>query len=421
MIQLTQADPIVPLPVAYPEVAYILLLFGLFVLPRFLQRYRIPAAITSLLTGAIAGPGFGLFVHDPTIELLSTLGIVSLFLFAGLDVDVDELKKAGRAIREHLVVRVLALAAVAFAVVKLYGFPFRPAALISLALLTPSTGFILDSLPSLRLQQQTAFWVRSKAIATELLALAILFVTLQSATASGLVLSAAVLIGMILLLPVLFRGFARFIVPYAPRTEFAFLLMIAVVCAFVTRALGVYYLVGAFVVGMVAQGFRERLPAIASERMLHAVEAFGSIFVPFYFFHAGVVLQREDLSLAAVLLGLVLLAVAVPLRIFLVAAHRRLRFGEGFQQSLKVGMPMLPTLVFTLVIAQILRDNYVLPPQLYGGLVVYALGTTIIPSLGYRTPPPEFEDLHIQPLPDEVQARLKLQNEPEPEPPWRGV
>ncbi|HET9513467.1 MAG TPA: cation:proton antiporter, partial [Gemmatimonadales bacterium] len=292
---------------------------------------------------------------------------------------------------------------------------------ISLALLTPSTGFILDSLPSLRLQQQTAFWVRSKAIATELLALAILFVTLQSATASGLVLSAAVLIGMILLLPVLFRGFARFIVPYAPRTEFAFLLMIAVVCAFVTRALGVYYLVGAFVVGMVAQGFRERLPAIASERMLHAVEAFGSIFVPFYFFHAGVVLQREDLSLAAVLLGLVLLAVAVPLRIFLVAAHRRLRFGEGFQQSLKVGMPMLPTLVFTLVIAQILRDNYVLPPLLYGGLVVYALGTTIIPSLGYRTPPPEFEDLHLQPLPDEVQARLKLQNEPEPEPPWRGV
>ncbi|MBK7092132.1 MAG: hypothetical protein IPH59_10520 [bacterium] len=63
--------------------------------------------------------------------------------------------------------------------------------------------------------------------------------------------------------------------------------MLAVVCAFVTRELGVYYLVGAFVAGVAAQRFREELPAMASEQMLHAVELFASVFVPFYFFNAG--------------------------------------------------------------------------------------------------------------------------------------
>jgi Kef-type K+ transport system membrane component KefB len=69
-------------PALAPELAYVLLLFALFVVPRVLQRYRLPAAITSFGLGAGAGMGLGLFRDDPTIEILSTFGIVSLFLFA---------------------------------------------------------------------------------------------------------------------------------------------------------------------------------------------------------------------------------------------------------------------------------------------------------------------------------------------------
>ncbi|HSB53374.1 MAG TPA: cation:proton antiporter, partial [Gemmatimonadales bacterium] len=220
----------------------------------------------------------------------------------------------------------------------------------------------------------------------------------QATTAKGLLASTAVLVSMILLLPVLFRAFARFVVPHAPKTEFAFLLMVAVLCAVITRQLGVYYLVGAFIVGMVAQRFREQLPAMASERMLDAVEAFASIFVPFYFFHAGLVLRREDFTFTALGLGAVFLLVAVPPRILLVSLHRRLRFGERFADSLRVGVPMLPTLVFTLVIAGILRDRFAVPPALFGGLIVYALANTMIPSLVFRTPTPEFETPEALPL-----------------------
>lgn len=89
------------------ELSYVLLLFGLFVVPRFLQRYRVRAAITSLALGAVLGMGFGLFQHDATVELLSTFGIVALFLFAGLDSEVDELRREARVLGEHLVIRLL--------------------------------------------------------------------------------------------------------------------------------------------------------------------------------------------------------------------------------------------------------------------------------------------------------------------------
>jgi Kef-type K+ transport system membrane component KefB len=374
-----------------PEITYVGLLFGLFVVPKLLERYRLPSAITGLALGAATSIGLGLFGHDPTIALFSTLGITALFLFAGMEVEVSDLRRAAKVLVEHLLVRLAALTLVTWAAWRYLGVEPRAAALVSLALLTPSTGFILDSLQSLDVSEETKFWVRSKAVATELLALAIMFVTLQSVDARQLGISAAVLVGMVLVLPLVFRVFAAVVVPHAPRSEFAFLIIVATVCALVTRRLGVYYLVGAFVVGMVARGFRQRLPAMSSEKMLHAVEAFASVFVPFYFFHAGLEIRREDFGMEALQWALGFVVLVIPFRLLLVSLHRRLRLGETWRQGLRVSVPMLPTLVFTLVIAQVLRERFSIPGPLYGGLLGYALVNTLIPSIGMRTPPPEFE------------------------------
>lgn len=392
--------PGAPLPLPIPaDLLYLILLFSLFVVPRLLQRYRIPSAVTSFALGAAAGIGAGLFTHDPTVNLLSTLGIVALFLFAGLDVDLDALRGEVQVLLQHVLVRLLALWLVAWAIARLAGLDARVATLVALALLTPSTGFILDSLDGFGLSERERFWVRSKAIATELVALGVLFVTLQSASPAQLGISAAVLIAMILVLPLVFRVFARVVVPHAPRSEFTFLVMLAVACAVITRELGVYYLVGAFVVGMAATRFRERLPAIASERMLHAVEAFASFFVPFYFFHAGLELRREAFTLPALGLGVLLLAVIVPLRLAMTGVHRRLALQEPVRGAMRIGVTMLPTLVFGLVIAGILRDRYDAPPVLTGAVIFYTVASTLIPSLVLRVPPPDFEHPVALPLP----------------------
>jgi Kef-type K+ transport system membrane component KefB len=387
-----------------PELAYVALLFALFVVPRALQRFGLPAAITSLLLGAAAGMGLGLFQHDTTIHLLSAFGIVALFLFAGLDVDTQELQGNAGILIQHLAVGAALLFAVAYLIVEFLHLDPRAATLLALALLTPSTGFILDSIENLGLAPPEKRWIKAKAIATELLALLVLFGTLQSTTFERMAVSSLLLVGMIILLPVVFRAFAALVVPFAPRSEFAFLLMIAVLAAFLTRELGVYYLVGAFVVGMAAQRFRKRIPAIASEQLIHAVEMFASFFVPFYFFSAGLQLRREDLSVAALAYGGSFLAVMVPVRIAAVALHRRVSLREKLGAGGRIAVAMLPTLVFGLVIAEILRDRFVVSPPIFGGLIFYTLVTTIVPVFFFNRRPPVYDEPHAPELAVAVEA-----------------
>ena len=166
-------------PSVFPDdLGLILLLFALFVIPKALQRYRIPAAVTSLVMGAL-GAGLEIITANPTIDLLSTFGIVSLFLFAGLEINERELRSGSRVLIQHAVLWTLLTVAVAFGVAQ-FGIGTRAAALTALAITTPSTGFILSSLPALGLEESERFAVKSKAVGSELLALAPLFFILQS-------------------------------------------------------------------------------------------------------------------------------------------------------------------------------------------------------------------------------------------------
>ena len=63
------------------DLGFIVLLFVLFVIPKALQRYRVPAAITSLILGALAA-NLGWVEENLALRLMSTFGIVALFLFA---------------------------------------------------------------------------------------------------------------------------------------------------------------------------------------------------------------------------------------------------------------------------------------------------------------------------------------------------
>ncbi|MBL9008789.1 MAG: cation:proton antiporter [Myxococcales bacterium] len=374
-----------------PELQYMLLVFGLFIVPRALQRFRLPSAVTCVSIGAALNIGFHILHGDHTVKLLATLGIVSMFLFAGLEVDFGELRQGRRVLIQHVGVQLLLLAIGGWVLHAALGLQPRAALLFALALFTPSTGFILDSLPGFGLTTEERFWVKSKAIASELVALLVLFLTIQSTGVTTLGLSALALAAMVVLLPPVFRGFARLIAPFAPKTEFTFLVIVALLCALVTRELGVYYLVGAFVVGLTAVRLRRDLPELSSEKLLGGVELFASFFIPFYFLNAGLHLRAEHFSWTSLAIAGALLVLVLPIRIFRVALHRRLALRESWKVGTRIGTAVIPTLVFTMVIAEILQERFGLAPQFFGGLVIFALVNTLVPGFILRLPPPEFE------------------------------
>ncbi|HEX6884980.1 MAG TPA: cation:proton antiporter [Planctomycetota bacterium] len=374
------------------DLRYVLLIFGLFVLPKLLQRFALPGAITSLGLGFLS-VHFEFLPRDQTLSLLSTFGIVSLFLWAGLEIHLDQLRPAWRPLLRHVLVFALMTAGVTYGALEFFELSRPAAAILALALLTPSAGFILDSLGTFGLSRPEIRRVRATVIVTELFALLALFALTQSSALDRFLLSSAVLVAMVLGIPPVMKLFARHVLPHAPRTEFAFLLMLAVVCAYATRKLGVYYLVGAFLVGVSARRFQDQLPALSSDRLLQTVEEFAIVFSPFYFFHAGGELSPRDFDLSAVGLGFLFALALLPLRAFQIAFLQSRGSSGAFSwgERRRVGVALLPTLVFSIVLLGILRERFALEGPLVGALIVYTLVNTLLPGFVLRraAPAPE--------------------------------
>ncbi|MDH5265384.1 MAG: cation:proton antiporter [Betaproteobacteria bacterium] len=374
------------MPPIDPEILVLALICGLLVVPRALQRFRIPAPLTCFALGIGAGIAAATFRGDVTLTLLATFGISSLFLFAGLEIDLAGLWKGRAMLAGHLAILGASVAGLAWAAVEWLGLGWPAATLLVLAVMTPSTGFILDTLERLGLAEKERFWVASKAVAAELVALATLFVVLQSESAERLALASGALVALIVLLPVAYLLLGRLVVAYAPGSEFSLLVMVGLVAAYATKLLGAYYLVGAFLAGLAARLLRERMPALSSKANEHAVKVFASFFIPFYFFSSGMNVPAQAFTWQALAIGLALSATVLPARIGAVWLQRRLFLHEDAQSSRRVAIALTPTLIFTLVLAGILRERYGIDDALYGGILVYAAASTVLPSILIAAP-----------------------------------
>ena len=362
------------------QILYLVVIFTLLLFPKILQRFKIPAPLTCFALGIGVSLYTTEFIHDPTIGLLAILGISSLFLFAGLEVDLHELKKGLGSIVGHLLIRGLLLLVCIWICMHYFNFSWQVASLLVLALLTPSTGFIMDSLPSLGLSENERFWVTSKAISGELLALVLLFVILKSDSYSTLASASGIILLIAFGLPILLIFLGRYVIPYAPGSEFSLLIMVGLIAAYLTKQIGVYYLVGAFLTGFVARQLRVKMPNLASDVNLHAIKLFASFFVPFYFFYSGMTVPSETFVLDALWLGLIISAILIPLRIGSITLQRVLIQKDNIKTASNVSIALTPTLIFTLVLATILHERYGISEVLFGALLVYAALTTIIPS-----------------------------------------
>ncbi len=363
------------------QLIYLAVIFVLLVVPRAMQRYRIPAPLTCFTMGIITGLAATEYSHDPTLGLLATLGISSLFLFAGLEVNLQELRKGAWLLGGHLLFRCMVLLGAVWVGVTYFSLSWQVAGLLALATLTPSTGFILDSLANMGLDDNEKFWVTNKAIAGELLALVLLFITLKSESYLSLAVSSGILLLIAFGLPLLLIFLGRVVIPHAPGSEFSLLVMVGLVAAYITKQLGVYYLVGAFLTGFAARQLREKMPTLASDANLHAVRLFASFFVPFYFFYSGMKVPEGALQWQSLWIGLGISALVLPFRVGVITLQRLIAHRDSFKGSMNVAIALAPTLIFTLVIASILHEQYGISDTLFGGMLVYAAISTLLPSL----------------------------------------
>jgi Kef-type K+ transport system membrane component KefB len=360
---------------------YLVAIFGLLVVPRALQRFRLPAQLTCFGLGIVVTIFLRSLVDEGLTSVLATMGIASLFLFAGLDVDLGEIRRQVPRLSIHLAISGIFLAGFAWLAMRYVQMTWQPAVLLALGLLTPSTGFILDTLRHSGLEPAEQNEVSINAIAGEIVAVLMLFVVSQAGSVQTLAISSGVLLLLIVLTPLLFLALGRYVVPVAPGSEFSLLIMVGIICSVLTKNLGVHYLVGAFVAGLVAGLLRKRMATLASPENLHAVRLFASFFIPFYFFHEGMGVPSGALVLKSLEGGALLSVTVLPIRLaknWLRSRFLSRRSGRG---AMRVSIALAPTLIFTLVIAGMLRQMFHMDDTLYGSLLVYAGISTLLPSL----------------------------------------
>jgi len=79
------------LPIKEPVAVFALLAVILLFVPLLFKKFKIPAMVGLILTGAVIGPkGFNLLGFDSGMQLLSTVGLLYIMFIAGLEIDLNQ-------------------------------------------------------------------------------------------------------------------------------------------------------------------------------------------------------------------------------------------------------------------------------------------------------------------------------------------
>jgi Kef-type K+ transport system membrane component KefB len=370
------------------------LLLGLIIIiPRLGQLFKIPMPLAAIGLGVLAAK-YNLIEHaEDSIYLLSTLAITLLFLFAGLEADVRAFAADWKRLAVLSGTHVLLSVGLCGALMNFLGLPFGASALIAIGVLTPSAGFILDSLPSMNLNPSDMPRVRSFAILLEVASLFLLLFATRAESPVQFVGTVAALGTAALLLPVVWIKLRATLFKKVPRSEFVCLVLIAMLASYGSRELGMYYIFGAFFTGFIIAGLKVESLDEESIKYIHAIELITVLLLPLYFFHAGTGIDIKSVTTESLALAGVFL-LAIPCRILPLFVAQRVVTKSPGKGIMSVVVALTPTLVFGLVMAEILMSNPRVPHWIPGGLVIYTLVATLFPTFLLRAQTSEMTPYH---------------------------
>jgi Kef-type K+ transport system membrane component KefB len=349
------------------------------------ERLRVPAVLGEIVAGVLIGPSvLGLIQLDGergvSIALLAEIGVLLLLVQVGMEMDLVELSKVGRA--SMLVACIgVALPFVGGAVATvLLGESAKTAVFIGAALTATSVGITARVFGDLRALATTeARIVIGAAVADDVLGLVILTVVVKIATggtvgfgtvAGTLGLAVAFLlatgaVGLLVVPKLLDRIHLR-------ASSGATVVVAAVVLTFAFAELAdlakLAFIIGAFVAGLSIARSEHH------ERIGGDFGAIGNILIPVFFVQIGINADLAAMAKPSVI------GLASVLTVIGVLGKIASAFGATGARvdRLLIGLGMIPRGEVGLIFASIGLANGVLDKDLYGALLMVVLVTTII-------------------------------------------
>ena len=328
-------------PVTDPTLVFFVVLCIILFAPIIMGKLRIPHIIGMVLAGVLVGQyGLNILVRDDSFELFGKVGMYYIMFLAGLEMDMEGLKKDSSQFFIFGILTALIPMAITYPVATIC-LNYSPAASLLLSCIMASNTLIAYPIAvryGLQRHRSVAL-----SVGSTMLALFIALMVLASVTASFdadthwwfwpmfLFKVAAFCAGMILIIPRITRKFLR---RYSDAVmQFIFIMAELFLSAALSEAVGLEGIFGAFLAGLILNRYIPRLSSL-----MNRIEFTGNaIFIPYFLIGVGMLINLRLLFHGGAIVWIAAAMVAVGMIGKALAAYAAC---IGFKMPLSAGHMM---------------------------------------------------------------------------------
>jgi monovalent cation:proton antiporter-2 (CPA2) family protein len=338
-----------------------------------------PAVLGKLLIGVLLGPAvLGLVSETKTLEELSQIGVILLMFIAGMETDLNEFKRSGKAAALVGINGIIVPLLAGFLAGMMMKMTMIEALFLGLLLSATSVSISVQALKELnKMQSKEEAAILGAAVIDDVLVIIALAFLMSMA-------GGEVNLTMMMIKKVLFFAGAILVawkvVPWTLK-KFASLkvteslvtgaLIICFLFAYVAELTGVAAIIGAYIAGVAISQTEFK------HKIFEKVETVSyTIFVPVFFTSIGVAVTFSGMAENIwLIIGLSILAILTKL----IGAALGAKMAQfSWKSSLGIGAAMVSRGEVALIIATIGLDTKLITQELFAVLVVVVLVTTIV-------------------------------------------
>lgn len=338
-----------------------------------------PSVLGKLLIGIVLGPSLlGLITETKTLEEFSQIGVILLMFIAGLETDLDEFKRTGKASAYVGVGGIIVPLVVGYLSGHLLNLTVIQSWFLGLLLSATSVSISVQALKEMnQLKTPEGATILGAAVIDDIvviIALAFLMSFAGGEANLGIIVAkkllffvAAILIGW-KVVPFFMKKFSSLKVT---ETTISSALIICFVFAYFAEYTGVAAIIGSYIAGVSISltNFKQEV--------FEKVETISyAVFVPVFFTSIGITAEFSGIKEN---LGLILLFSVIAILTKLIGASLGAKFaGFPWLGSLGIGSAMVSRGEVALIIAAIGLEEKLLSQELFAVMVVVVLVTTIV-------------------------------------------
>lgn len=353
------------------------------------NKFKMPSVLGALIAGVLIGPSVLNIVQDSEgLKLLSNLGVVMLMFLAGMETDLNELKKAG--LSSFLIAMGGVIVPFIFGTLCAYGFfsDFYENIFIGVILTATSVSISVETLNELgKLKTRAGMNILGAAVIDDIIGLIIVSFVLslaQTAKAGGSGNIGTVMLTVSLKV-IIFCILSVIIIVFLPRLlnmladkerNFSMLTIIAIslglTFAFIAEELGIAAITGAYVCGLVISAVNKK------ETIVHKVKNISSYFLtPVFFASIGLATNIKSINSGMLLLSILLLLTAVLGKIFGCGVVAKL-YGMSNGEAIQIGAGMVSRGEVALITTNLGLQAGIITENLYIPTLIVVVVTTLI-------------------------------------------